>query len=139
MTARTFAFLVVVSLAGFNACAADLTITVTDLRNANGSLGVSVVNSAAGWSGEAQPVERKLLPIQGSDVTFRLTDLPPGEYAVSVMHDENGNGKLDANFMGMPTEGYGFSNNPKVLRKPTYEEARFQLAAEGGAITIRLR
>lgn len=139
MTARTLAFLVVVSLAGFNTYAADLTITVTDLRNTKGSLGVSVVNSAAGWSGEAQPVERKLLPIQGSEVTFRLTDLPPGEYAVSVMHDENGNGKLDANFMGMPTEGYGFSNNPKVLRKPTYEEARFQLAAEGGAITIRLR
>lgn len=43
------------------------------------------------------------------------------------------------NFMGMPTEGYGFSNDPKVMRKPTFDEAKFDLGANGAAITIHLR
>ena len=41
--------------------------------------------------------------------------------------------------MGMPTEGYGFSNNPAEMRKPTFEEARFELEAAGSAITVHLR
>ncbi len=126
-------------LASSLALAADLKITVTDLRSEKGAVGFSVVNSAAAWNGKAAAVERKMVPVTGAEVTLQLTDLPAGEYAISVMHDENGNGELDANFMGMPTEGYGFSNNPNVLRKPTYDEARFELSAEGGAITIRLR
>lgn len=131
--------LVAAFLAVAGAHAADLTITVTDLRSVKGAVGFSVVNSTAAWDGKAAAVERRMVPVSGNEVTLQLTDLPAGEYAVSVMHDENGNGELDANFMGMPTEGYGFSNNPNVLRKPTYDEARFQLAAEGGTITIRLR
>ncbi|MND09814.1 hypothetical protein D3C83_334330 [compost metagenome] len=55
------------------------------------------------------------------------------------MHDENDNGSLDANVLGMPTEGYGFSQNPRVMRKATFEEARFELGAEGGEIVIELR
>jgi len=133
------ALFVAALLAGTGARAADLTITVTDLRSAKGAVGFSVVNSSAAWNGKAAAVERRMVPVSGNEVTLQLTDLPAGEYAVSVMHDENGNGELDANFMGMPTEGYGFSNNPHVLRKPSYDEARFQLVAEGGAITIRLR
>ena len=139
MITRTFALPAIVLLAASNANAADLNITVTDIRSTQGSVGVSVVDTAAAWNGEAKGVARQKLPIQGKEVVFRLTDLPPGQYAVSVIHDENDNGKLDANFMGMPTEGYGFSNNPVVLRKPTFEEVQFQLGAEGGAMTIRLR
>lgn len=139
MISRTFNLIAISLLACSSAYAADLTVTVTDIRSAKGSLGLSVVDSAAAWGGQAKAVKRQMQPVQGTEIVFRFTDLPPGDYAVSVMHDENGNGKLDSNFMGMPTEGYGFSNNPKVLRKPTFEEARFQLGAKGDAITIRLR
>ena len=54
------------------------------------------------------------------------------------MHDENDNNKLDANFLGIPFEGYGFSNNPNVMRRATFDEARFQLKTDA-TITIRLR
>ena len=56
-----------------------------------------------------------------------------------ITHDENGNGKLDTNVVGMPLEGYGFSNNPQVMRKPTWDEARFDVTATGAAIDIDLR
>ena len=55
-----------------------------------------------------------------------------------AMHDENGNDKLDSNFMGMPTEGYGFSNNPRVMRAATFDEARFNVPAAGTSIQIVL-
>ncbi len=122
-----------------NAQAADLDVTITDVRVQQGSLRIAVVDSKAGWNDTEKPVEGVARKPQGQEEKFRFSDLPPGSYAVMVMHDENDNGKLDSNFMGMPTEGYGFSNNPQVMRKPTFEEARFELAAEGGAIAIRLR
>ena len=56
-----------------------------------------------------------------------------------ITHDENGNGKLDTNVMGMPLEGYGFSNNPQVMRKPTWDEARFTVADSDVAIDVELR
>lgn len=71
--------------------------------------------------------------------TFVFKDLVPGAYAVLVTHDENGNGKLDSNMIGMPIEAYGFSNNPNVMRKPTWDEARFDIGAQDAAIDITLR
>ncbi len=139
MIARTFNVIAISLLAGSSVFAADLTVTITDIRSAKGSLGLSVVDSAAAWNDQAKAVARQRQPVQGAEVVFRFADLPPGDYAVSVMHDENDNGKLDANFMGMPTEGYGFSNNPQTLRKPTFEQARFPLEAGGSAINVRLR
>ena len=56
-----------------------------------------------------------------------------------ITHDENGNGKLDSNLIGMPVEGYGFSNNPRVMRKPTWDETRFDVGAGNLAINVELR
>ena len=139
MISRTFLAVAIGLFAASSALAADLTVTVTDIRAVQGAVGLSLVDTAASWDGKAKPVLRQMQPVKGSEVVFHVTDLPPGNYAVSVMHDENGNGKLDTNFMGIPIEGYGFSNNPQVMRKATFEEARFSLGAKGGAITVRLR
>lgn len=119
--------------------AADLDITVTDVRVHQGSLRIAVVDSAAGWSDGGTPVAGTVRKAQGGEDKFHFPGLAPGRYAVMVMHDQNDNGKLDSNFMGMPIEGYGFSNNPAVMRKPTFEEAHFELGATGRAITVRLR
>lgn len=119
--------------------AAGLDLTVTDLRTQQGSLRIAIADSAAGWSDTEKAVAGIARKPQGTEETFHFHDLPPGSYAVMVMQDENDNGKLDSNFMGMPVEGYGFGNNPDVMRKPTFEEARFELGADGAAITVRLR
>jgi uncharacterized protein (DUF2141 family) len=126
-------------MAAGNAAAADLTVTVSDVRVQTGQLKIAVVGSAEGWDGKAEPVAVDAARPAGAEAVFRFTDLAPGSYAVQVMHDENDNGKLDTNFVGMPIEGYGFSNNPHVMRKPTWDEARFELGAEGAALTVNLR
>ena len=119
--------------------AADLTVKVDDIRSDKGQLMLAVYDSAAGWAGKAKPVAAQALEVTGDNVIFHFDELAAGTYAVSVMHDENGNGTLDTNFVGMPVEGYGFSNDPKVMRKATFEEAAFVLDAKGTVIELHLR
>jgi uncharacterized protein (DUF2141 family) len=69
-----------------------------------------------------------------------FTNLKPGEYAVIVFHDENDNGKLDENSWGVPTEGYGFSNNAEgFLAPPSFKKAAVLLDSPDRAIAITLR
>ncbi|MEL1265494.1 DUF2141 domain-containing protein [Pseudoxanthomonas putridarboris] len=128
----------VASACAAQAHAADLTVTLRDVRVQTGVLKLALVDSQAGWDGQAVPVRADGAPPRGDTATFVFKDLPAGAYAVMVTHDENGNGKLDTNLIGMPVEGYGFSNNPAVMRKPTWEEARFDVATDQ-AIDIALR
>ncbi len=119
--------------------AGELTVTITDIREARGFLMVALVNSDAAWNNKEKSVaEQKVAAAQG-EVKLQFKDLTPGTYAVQVMHDENENYKLDTNFLGIPTEGYGFSNNPNLMRKAHFDEARFDVGAEDASITIRLR
>lgn len=62
-----------------------------------------------------------------------------GSYAVSIAHDTNGNKKVDTNFLGIPKEGWGVSNNVMpTMRAPTFEEARF-LVKEGAPVDIEVK
>jgi uncharacterized protein (DUF2141 family) len=118
---------------------ATLTIKVTDLRNHKGDLIFGVFKAADGFPNvKANAVDWQVKAADADSVTFTV-DLPPGKYSASVLHDENRNGKLDRNALGVPTEGYGVTNNPKpALRAATFEEARFNLPAEGAKLTISI-
>ena len=122
-----------------NAAAAELAVNVHDVRAQTGTLRVALVNTTAAWDGKAAPVQAQQARPQGDRAHFTFKDLPAGDYAVLLTHDENDNGTLDTNLVGMPVEGYGFSNNPQVMRKPTFDEARFSVPASGTAIDISLR
>lgn len=120
---------------------ATITATVGQLRNRKGTLGCRLYTSPAGFpESSAGTVERRM-PITGGTVRCEFARLPPGTYAISVMHDENDNRKLDKNLLGIPTEGYGVSNNhTHAMSSPTWEESRF--VVEGGksiALAITLR
>ncbi len=68
-----------------------------------------------------------------------FADLPAGVYAVSVFHDENMTQKLDKNFVGVPKEGYGASNNPKKkMGPPNFGETKFQLRGTEQFLEIKL-
>ncbi|WP_164274764.1 DUF2141 domain-containing protein [Stenotrophomonas sp. B1-1] len=122
-----------------SASAADLTLNVQGIRAQTGTVRAALVNSADGWDGKAAPLKAAQARPSGDHLQFTFKDLPAGSYAVLLTHDENDNGKLDTNLVGMPVEGYGFSNNPNVMRKPTFDEARFTVPATGTAIDITLR
>ena len=137
--ARRALVLSVLFAATAGAHAAELTVVLSDVRAQTGLIKVALVDSQAAWDGQAAPVQATGAPPSGGQATFVFKNLKPGSYAVLITHDENGNGQLDTNAMGMPLEGYGFSNNPRVMRKPTWDEARFDLAGAAARIDVSLR
>jgi uncharacterized protein (DUF2141 family) len=122
-----------------SASAGDLQIDLQGIRAHTGTVRLALVDSAAGWDGKATPVQGQTLTPDADAAHVVFKSLPAGDYAVLVTHDENDNGKLDTNVVGIPVEGYGFSNNPQVQRKPTFDEARVHVPASGASITIALR
>ncbi|MXY53085.1 MAG: DUF2141 domain-containing protein [Gammaproteobacteria bacterium] len=70
---------------------------------------------------------------------FVFAELPPGRYAVTAYHDENGNGELDANMLGIPTEGYGFANDAfGRMGPPSFGAAAVEVGEDGGTADISL-
>ena len=117
-----------------------LDVVVSGMHNDKGSLYLSLYNSAKGFPRDPKSAFRLThAPIVNGISTFRLTKLPPGTYAIACFHDENGNGKLDANFFGIPSEGTGVSNNAAgFLGPPKFRDAKLSLNRDA-AITIRIR
>jgi uncharacterized protein (DUF2141 family) len=85
-------------------------------------------------------VARVRTPAARGVVVLELSAPRSGRYAIAVYHDENGNRKLDTALTGLPTEGFGFSNNPRIwLRPPSLEDAAFTVDARPIAVGIDLR
>jgi uncharacterized protein (DUF2141 family) len=98
---------------------------------------VAIFNSADSFL--AKPVRAAAAPAHKGTVQLQLTDLAAGDYAFAVYHDANGNGQLDRNSVGMPTEDYAFSNNAFGKRgAPSFQEARIALPAEGATASVNL-
>ena len=122
------------------AAAAQLTLAATNVAEAKGQICLAIYNSKETFLDASKVAHAQAMPVPGTgSLEIQLPDLPPGQYAASIFHDLNGNGKLDTNLLGIPTEPYGFSNNvrPK-FRAARWEEAAFQLAAGQSRLEIRL-
>jgi uncharacterized protein (DUF2141 family) len=135
MFALIFAF-----FAHFLALNAPLRVSLTNIREAKGSVYVAVYDRRESFLDAKKMCARQILPTsKAGDLSFVFADLPPGYYALSCFHDVNGNGKLDTNLAGIPTEPYGFSNNARPkFRAPTWAESVFELKNSGSQISIKL-
>jgi uncharacterized protein (DUF2141 family) len=117
-------------LAPLGALAADLSLSVADGPAADATLYVALYDSAAGFAG-SQSLASQTVPMRAGTARLVFPGLAPGRYAVRAFADENGNGKLDTNLMGMPTERYGFSNDAKGNRgAPDFEAAAIGVDAD---------
>ncbi len=126
-------------LAAASAQAATLTVTIDRVRQAEGTMMIKLVDSADAYDGKAKQLAGHKLEISKTGVmSVEFPDLKPGTYSVMIMHDENNNGKLDSNILGIPKEGYGFSNNPRVMRQPTFDETKFEVKDADQTIVIDL-
>ncbi len=126
-------------LVAAQAHAAELRVTVTGARGTEGQVGCALHPSAEGFPMDAARATQLWLPASPAGVECRFTNLAPGRYAVAVSHDLNGNRRTDTNFLGIPTEDWGVSNNVRpTLRAPRFEEAAVQVA-EGAPTTIEIR
>jgi uncharacterized protein (DUF2141 family) len=109
-----------------------LTVHVSVLRSQSGALVCRLFASGEGFPGKPTYKTAQRVPIRGKEASCAFRGASPGTYAVAVFHDENGNGKLDTNFLGIPSEGVGVSNNKRPLvGPPSWDDARFRLEHDG--------
>jgi uncharacterized protein (DUF2141 family) len=106
----------------------NLTVNISGLNNNKGTLMVGVYNSKEKFLNTT--FKGEIVKIENKKSVAIFKNLPKGEYAVSFVHDENNNKKMDTNFIGIPTEDYGCSNNATgFMGPPKYKDAKFQLSA----------
>jgi uncharacterized protein (DUF2141 family) len=116
-----------------------LTVHIDGFRNQKGDAGLSIFNAADGWpENNDKSLQHGGHPFTGTATTITL-QVPPGRYALVALHDENSNHKLDRNLFGIPKEGFGFTNNPKVvLSAPSFDTAAIPVACPTTETTIHL-
>lgn len=119
---------------------AKLVVEVSDFHNDKGQLLLRLYNAEEGFPSDASKALRELKsPIHGGRATLTLSGLPYGSYAVGCIHDENGDGKLERNFVGAPKEGVGASNDARGrMGPPKWKDARFELKRDETLIRIHV-
>ena len=121
------------------AAAAELSLTLQGLRSERGQVRLCLTRNPRHFpncAGDPQALRRSLPTSQAASLSL---EVPPGNYALSVIHDENNNGRLDT-FLRVPREGFGFSRNPGIrMGPPRFEETRFNIAGDAVAQSVRIR
>ena len=136
--------LAVAGLAGilaFPTLAADLAVEVQGVRSGDGRLFVAVHSpeTRGTFPADAGMVAGLQQRAHSGTIRFVLRDLPSGRYAVAAFHDENGNGELDTNLVGIPSEGMGFANDPpSEFGPPDFESAALTLGDAPAAAVMTL-
>ena len=118
----------------------SLRVSVENIRNNKGQIGFCLFNSSVGFPQKTEKaVQRAFVRIDGNSVEYTFTNVSPGTYAVCIFHDENSDKKINTNFIGIPTEGVGVSNNAKGhFGPPKFDDAKFSVTKSGQKITITL-
>jgi len=114
-------------------------VTVLDIRNSTGTVACALFESAEGFPIEFLRSATNIMVIKVRKTHARcdFEDIPPGTYALGVIHDENMNGKLDLDVLGIPREGYGFSNDAKGwIGAPSFAAASFRYDGRTLDLTI---
>jgi uncharacterized protein (DUF2141 family) len=114
--------------------AGGIKVEVTGFRNDKGQLGCSLWPGPEGFPRDDSHILKHVwAPIKNAhgECVF-AGNFPAGDYAVTLFHDENGNGKFDSNMIGYPLEGYGFSNNVvPQFSAPTFDQCKFHYDGKG--------
>jgi uncharacterized protein (DUF2141 family) len=114
-------------------------VKVLNIRNSTGTVDCALFDSPEGFPIEVlhSAMTAMIIKIRDTQAHCDFEDIPPGTYALAVIHDENMNGKLDTNWLGIPTEGYGFSSGARaLLGAPSFSAASFQY--DGGTLDLTI-
>lgn len=115
-----------------------LIVTLKNVRDSTGNLRASIYREPESFRKEDRAVEIVSIPAQKGDVQLVFKAMPAGRYAVMAYHDADSDGKLGLRFGMFPTEGYGLSNNPKVMGPPKFADSAFELNGAETSIDINL-
>jgi len=142
-TARHHGTLVLAALAlvlPAGAHAAELVVRISGLSGPLGQVGCSLFAGPAGFPMDNSGARQMWQAADAKGVTCRYNEVPEGTYAVSIGHDLNGNKRVDTNFIGLPTEQWGVSNNARPsLRAPRFDEALFKVAIDAKEVVIDIK
>jgi len=118
----------------------QVTVHLSGFRNHTGKALLALFTSKKGYPEKGKlAFKRAAAPIRHNAAKVVFRDVPAGEFAVVVLHDENGNKKMDKNFLGMPQEGWGVSRNPKTrMRPPNWGESALRLDA-GASVRVDIK
>jgi uncharacterized protein (DUF2141 family) len=105
-------------------------IEILGLRSAKGQLLGAIFHGEKGFPNEARyAIARGALKLTDKRAAMQFDNLPPGQFAFAVVHDENANNKMETGMFGIPTEGYGMSRDAKAnFGPPSYSDAKLTLA-----------
>jgi uncharacterized protein (DUF2141 family) len=130
---------IALSLLPFFAYAANLTVVIDGLRNTNGTIRLELNSSEAEWNDKAPAIAKGSVQASIGSVSYTFSNVSPGTYGIGVYQDEDNSNKLHTNLFGIPKEGYGFSNNPSVMRMPTFQEVQFAVTQQDKTVVIHLK
>jgi uncharacterized protein (DUF2141 family) len=121
----------------------SLEVKFGSINSSKGQICLNLFNGQTGFpdggKGSALKVA-KCTPIVKGSAKFTFANLPYGNYAISAIHDTNGDTRLNSNFLGIPAEGVGFSNNPIVVTSaPSFSESQFFLSGFKTDISIKMQ
>ena len=116
----------------------NLEVRIDNIKNDNGDILIGLYDD--GHNFPRKTTDGKIVKASKDGVTVSFPDLKPGLYAISVLHDENSNKDMDQSKIGIPKEGFGFSNNAKSsFGPPSFERAKILLHSKDTLISIDLR
>lgn len=116
-----------------------ISIEIKAIPNVKGNLYVALFRQKDDFPEFGKQYLGKIVPVTSKKMTYVFDNLSEGKYAIAIFHDENKNSKLDKNYLGVPTEAYGFSNNARrTFSAPSFEEAELNLKSDLG-ISISLK
>lgn len=116
-------------------------VKILNIRNSTGAVGCALFESPVGFPTDflRSATNVMMMKIRKTEARCDFEDISSGTYAIAVIHDENMNGKLETNWLGMPTEGYGFSRDAKgLLGAPSFSAASFVYDGRNMHLTISL-
>lgn len=118
-----------------------LIVRVEGIETSQGNVMIALYNKAEDFNSTDKVYQGKTSPARAGSLLFVFDEIPPGEYAVSCLHDKNSNGKMDLNFLGIPREKFGFSNNKMgTAGPPSFEQSKVRVeAGKTISISIQLR
>lgn len=116
-------------------------VQISNFRSNSGICMVCLYKDAEAFSGKGVPFRLLKVPVTKQAASAVFDNIPAGNYAISVIHDANGNNRFDTNFIGIPTEGYGASQNKlPFAAAPKFSENEFRVDSTGEtSVRIRLR
>jgi uncharacterized protein (DUF2141 family) len=127
--------MIVVSVSAM--CQTKLQVTVTNIKGTKGDIIVGIFDSENFLK---KPIEGRMAKASGDSITVVFENVKPGIYAVSVVHDVNKNKDLDTNKLGIPKEGFGFSNNALgTMGPPSFERAQIVLTSDQKDLDIDIK